>query len=162
MDLSFSTSAGEGAWSLEECSLGAVENGFDAVRLNATGVADPEQVLSVGPAKISDVLNERGIYLAALSAHSNLLHDDAKEREAAAEKLTRAVDAASLLGSPVVVTHAGSPVSHHFYGTYSYPPGNPTDRSAELVDRFKEMYGPIVDHSADRPRLRRTDGKHRL
>ena len=60
------------------------------------------------------------------------------------------LNAAAALGTPVVVTHAGSPVSHHFYGTYSYPPGNPTDRAAELVEQFKAMYGPVVDHAADK------------
>ena len=40
MDLSFSTSAGDGGWSLAECAAWAKTNGFDAIRPNATGVVE--------------------------------------------------------------------------------------------------------------------------
>ena len=144
MDLSFATGAGGNGWTLRECAAWAKENDFDAVRLSASGVADPGRVLREGPDEINDTLRAHGLYLAALTAHQNLLHDDPAEREAAAERLTRAVEAAGVLGAPVVVTHAGSPVSHHFYGPYSAPPGNPRDRSVELVGRFREMFAPVV------------------
>jgi len=144
VDISFATSAGRGGWSLKECARWARENDFDAVRLGASGVADPDRVLREGPEEVRDTLRSEGIYLAALSAHQNLLHDDAAEGEAAAARLSKAICAASALGAPVVVTHAGSPVGYRFYGMYSQPPGNPGDRSAELVRRFKERFTPMV------------------
>lgn len=150
MDLSFSTGAGGSAWPLEECARWARQNDYDAVRLGASGVADPGRVLAHGPGEVLDILKAHGLYLAALTAHQNLLHDDAEERGAAAARLKKAVEAASRLGAPVVITHAGSPVSHHFYGPYSAPPGNPRDRSRELVGRFREMFAPVVDLAADR------------
>ena len=149
MDISFATGAGGKSWSVEECAQWARENDFDAVRLSAAGAADPDRVLQAGPGEITGALEAQGLYLAALSAHNNLLHDDPAERAAAAERLSRAIEAARVLGAPVVVTHAGSPVGHHFYGNYSHPPGNPEDRSVELVGRFKEMVAPIVKQAGD-------------
>ncbi len=144
MDLSFATGAGGNGWSLQACAAWAKAHDFDAVRLSAGGVADPDRVLREGPDEVRDTLKAHGLYLAALTAHNTLRHDDASEREAASARLMKAVEAASVLGTPVVVTHAGSPVSHHFYGPYSAPPGNPRDRSVELVGRFKEMFTPVV------------------
>ena len=60
------------------------------------------------------------------------------------ENLKRAIEATSILGAPVLVTYAGSPVSWHFYGQFSSDPGNPGDRSVELVGRFKEMWTPVI------------------
>ena len=37
-----------------------------------------------------------------------------------------------------------------FYGTYSYPPGNVSDRSDELVGRFAEMFEPVVNAAEDK------------
>ena len=150
MDISFSTGAGGNAWSLEECAKWARENDFDCVRLSTSGVADPEQVFEVGPDEIKETLARHGLYLAALSAHQNLLVDEEEDAEAAAERMRKSIEAASLLGAPVVITQAGVPkefvgrFAGRFYGMYSAPPGNPDDRSVELVQRFKERYAPIV------------------
>ena len=144
VEISFATSAGGKAWGIDECARWARENDFDAVRLNTHGVADPARVIQDGGATIRDALATQGIYVAALSAHNNLLDDDLGERDAAAQRLRNAIEAARILGAPVVVTHAGSPVGWHFYGQFSSQPGNPSDRSLELVERFKTMYTPIV------------------
>ena len=147
MDISFSTSAGGKGWTLAACAAWAREHDFDAVRLRASGVVAPERVLETGPDEVNSVLEAHGVYLAALTAHNNLLDDDPAEREAAARRLSEALETARVLGVPAVVTHAGSPVGYHFYGMYSHPPGNPGDRSLELVDRFREMYTPLVQQA---------------
>ena len=162
MDISFFTSAGGDAWSLEECAGWAKENGFDAVRLSASGAVDPDRILAEGPGEIQRVLEDHGVYLAALSAHNNLLDDNAQEAEAAADRLRKAIEAASLLGTPVVVTHAGSPVGSRFYGQYSSQPGNSGDRSVELVERFRERYEPIVRLAEDRGVTIALDGAVRM
>lgn len=150
MDISFSTGAGGGTWSLEECAKWAKENDFDAIRLHASGVVAHDNILQQGPEEVNGMLKEYGIYLAALTAHNNLLDDDAEAREAAATRLKNAIETASILGVPVVVTHAGSPVSWHFYGQFSSTPGNPQDRSIELVERFQQMYTPIVKFAEEK------------
>ena len=150
MDISFQTGAGGGAWSLDECAKWANENDFDAIRLSTSGVADPDKVKSEGCGEIKDTLKSHGIYLAALTAHNNLLDDDPQVRQAAETRLRNAIETANILGTPVVVTHAGSPVSWHFYGQFSSTPGNPGDRSVELVERFKQIYTPIVKFAEEK------------
>ncbi len=162
MDISFFTSAGGDAWSLDECARWAKENGFDAVRLSAGGAVDPDRVLAEGPDAVSATLKKYGIYLAALSAHNNLLDDDPELADAGEDRLRKSIMAASVLGAPVVVTHAGSPVGWHFYGQYSSPPGNPGDRSLELVDRFRERFEPIVRLAEDRGVTIALDGAVRM
>jgi len=150
MDISFQTSAGGSAWSLDECAKWARENDFDAIRLSTSGIADTDKVISEGGDGIKDTLKSYGIYLAALSAHNNLLDDDPQMREAAATRLRNAIETANILNAPVVVTHAGSPVGWHFYGQFSSTPGNPGDRSVELVERFKQMYTPMVKFAEEK------------
>ena len=114
MDLSFSTSAGNGGWSLAECAAWAKANGFDAIRPNATGVVEPSVIIQSGGEAVKEILDAHGIYLAAITAHSNLLDDDRETRENARDALMQAIEATHILGAPVVVTYAGSPVSWHF------------------------------------------------
>lgn len=163
MDTSFSTGAGgENTWRLDECARWARENDFDAVRLSTSGIADSDRVLAEGPAEINETLKTHGIYLAALSAHNNLLDDDMESADAAAERLRKAIESASLLETPIVVTHAGSPDGFRFYGQYSSPPGNPSDRSEELVGRFKERYTPLVKLAEDHGVTIALDGAVRM
>ena len=138
MDICFSTSVGGESWDLKSCARWAQENDFDAVRLHVDGIA------GFARGEVLEPLADEGIYLAALTAHNNLLSDDESERESASSRLMAAIETASGLDVPVVITHAGSPVGYQFYGMYSQPPGNPGDRSVELVARFKEMFEPVV------------------
>ncbi|MBI2191325.1 MAG: sugar phosphate isomerase/epimerase [Planctomycetes bacterium] len=148
--MSFSTQAGGQAWALRECARWAKANGFDAVRLSNQGVIPPEGCPADSGAEILDTLRSEGVTLAAITAHSNLLDENAGQADAAERRLRSAIENASRLHVPVVVTHAGSPVGWHFYGQFSSPPGNPGDRSAELVRRFRDRFGPVVSFAADR------------
>ena len=153
MDISFPTTVGtEGAWSLEEMADWASEHGFDCVRLAITGVADPEVVIREGPDRITETLASRGLYLAALQAGSrpSVLDADPEVSARYQARLLRAVEAAAVLGAPVVVTNTGSPCSWHFYGMPSIPPGNPTYRVDEVVQAFKEKFTPVVRLAEDK------------
>ena len=66
MDLSFSTSAGNGGWSLAECAAWAKANGFDAIRPNATGVFESSAIIQSGGEAVKEILGANGIYLACL------------------------------------------------------------------------------------------------
>ncbi len=152
MDISFQTAAGDGeGWSLPECATWAQANDFDSVRLADRGAADSERILSEGPAEVTETLASHGLYLACISAHCNLLDDDTSRRNAEQERLIRAIDSASRLQCPVVITGSGSPVRNgRFYGSFSSPPGSPDDRSDELVERFRQMFAPVVEVAEDR------------
>lgn len=150
MDICFSTSVGGGAWSLQECSEWSIANNFDAIRPNVNGLFEPNKIIESEGEEVKDLLSELSIYIAALTAHCNLLDDDLDTRNNARERLIEAIQAAHILDIPVVVTYAGSPVSWHFYGQFSSDPGNPGDRSVELVGRFKEMWTPVVEYAEDK------------
>ncbi len=150
MHISFSTNIGGGAWSLAECAEWAKANDFDAVRPGTNGLFEPNQIIQSKGEDVKEILSSTDIYLAALTAHSNLLDDDAEKRETARDALMKAIEAAHILDIPVVVTYAGSPVSWHFYGQFSSEPGNPGDRSVELVERFKVMWTPVVQFAEEK------------
>ena len=150
MKISFSTTVGSGAWSLEECAEWAKSNDFDSIRPNASGLFEPKQIIQTDGVEVKRYLSQTDIFVAALTAHSNLLDDDLETRENARHSLLKAIEAAHILDIPVVVTYAGSSVSWHFYGQFSSDPGNPGDRSMELVDRFNEMWTPVVKFAEEK------------
>ena len=145
MDISFMTSAGDGAWSLEECARWAADHDFDCVRLADRGVLDSERILTEGPDEVKETLAAHDLYLACVTAHCNLLDDEEEVRMAEQARLIRAIESARALDCPVVITGSGAPVRNgQFYGMFSSNPGNPTDRCDELVERFREMFTPVV------------------
>ncbi len=146
MDISFFTSAGgQNNWSLEECARWAKEHDFDCVRLSDSGALDSDRILKEGPSQVKDTLAAQGLYLACLTSHCNLLDDEAQVRQAQQARLIKAIHSASVLGTPVVLTGSGAPVRNgQFYGMFSSPPDNGSDRCTELVARFKEMFTPVV------------------
>ena len=150
MDISFMTGAGGGGWSLEECARWTREHDFDCVRLSDSGALDSDLILKEGPDEVRETLARHEIYLACISSHCNLLDDDVQVRQAEQTRLIKAIKSARALECPVVVTGSGAPVKNgQFYGMYSSPPDNPGDRSGELVERFQEMFAPVVEVAED-------------
>jgi sugar phosphate isomerase/epimerase len=151
MDISFMASAGEeGNWSLEECARWARENDFDCVRLADRGALDSQKMIDGGATEVRDTLGQNDIYLSCITAHHNLLDDDENAARAEQERLIKAIQSARALDCPVIITSSGSPVRNgQFYGMFSSPPGNPTDRSDELVERFRLMFGPVMEVAED-------------
>ena len=150
MDISFMTGAGGGGWSVDECARWAKENDFDCVRLSDSGALDSDHILTEGPGEVTEALARHEIYLACISSHCNLLDDDAEVRQAQQERLIKALKSARALECPVVVCGSGAPVKNGvFYGMYSSPPGNPGDRCDELVERFREMFTPVLKVAED-------------
>ena len=149
MDISFQADGGD--WSLEECAAWAQANDFDCVRLTDSGVLESDRILTEGPDEVFETLDNHGLYLACITSHCNLLHDDENVRRSEQTRLKKAILSASVLECPVVITGSGAPVKNgRFYGMYSSPPGNPSDRSEELVERFEKMFTPVVKVAEDK------------
>ena len=73
------SAGGTDNWSLDECARWAREHDFDCVRLNDSGALDSDHILSVGPDAVLSTLRQHDLYLAALTAHYNLLDDDREQ-----------------------------------------------------------------------------------
>ena len=151
MDISFMTSAGgDGNWSLDECARWAKENDFDCVRLGDTGTLESKEIINGGASQVNEILSKHDIYLSCITAHHNLLDDDYETAHAEQTKLIDAIKSARKLECPVIITSSGSPVRNgQFYGMFSSPPGNPSDRSDELVERFRVMFEPVLEVAED-------------
>ena len=150
MDFAFPATIGPGHWQLEDLAIWAHEHQFDGIRLVGRDEADPDVILREGPDRIVSTLKRHGLYVSAYNAHTALLHADTDEAERNAARLHDCIDAAALLGAPVVITNTGSPYAWHFYGTPSIPPGNPTDKVAEVVELFRERFTPAVRHAEEK------------
>ena len=147
MDISFYTTAGaENTWSLQECAMWARGHDFDCIRLTDRGVLDAQLVLEQGgAAQVKETLAAQDVYLSCIAAHCNLLDDDVEVREAESQRLQRAIRTSRAVDCPVVICGSGAPVKNgQFYGMYSSPPGNASDRTDELVDRYREMFAPVA------------------
>ena len=146
MDISFMTSAGSAnEWSLDECAAWAKKHDFDCVRLADRGALDSDAVLERGPEPVRETLEKHGVYLACITSHCNLLDDDEAKRHAEQQRLLKALASARALDCPVVLTGSGAPVRNgQFYGMFSSPPGNASDRCDELVARYREMFTPVA------------------
>ena len=151
MDISFMASAGEeGNWSLTECALWAKKNDFDCVRLANRGALDSQKMIDGGAGEVRATLSEHDIYLSCITAHHNLLDDDDEMATAEQQRLIKAIQSARALECPVIITSSGSPVRNgQFYGMFSSPPGNASDRSDELVERFRVMFEPVMAVAED-------------
>ena len=153
MDISFMTNAGgTDQWSLDDCARWAKEHDFDCVRLSDTGGAiDSDKILTEGPDEALETLKTHDLYLACITAHHNLLDDDQEKAHSEQDKLIRTIESASSLSCPVIITSSGSPVRNgQFYGMFSSEPGNPSDRSDELVERFRVMFEPVIKVAEDK------------
>ncbi|NKB69423.1 MAG: TIM barrel protein [Candidatus Latescibacteria bacterium] len=146
MDISFMTNAGGSGWSLDECAAWAQAHDFDCVRLGDSGALDSDHILAGGAVQVSQTLADHDLYLACLTSHCNLLDDDQSQAQAESQRLIKAIKSARALDCPVVLTGSGAPVRNgQFYGMFSSPPGNPSDRCDELVDRFAAMFTPVME-----------------
>ena len=151
MDISFMTSAGgDGNWTLEECALWAQKNDFDCVRLADSGALESKKIINGAASQVNDILSKHDVYLSCITAHHNLLDDDQIIAEQEQQKLIEAIKSSRALDCPVIITSSGSPVRNgQFYGMFSSPPGNPSDRSDELVERFQVMFKPVMEVAED-------------
>ena len=100
MDISFQTSAGDGAWDLEECAAWAARHDFDCVRLADSGALESNRILTEGPDEVLETLKRHDLYLACITSHCNLLDDSEEMRTAEQSRLIRAIESAARLGVP--------------------------------------------------------------
>lgn len=102
------------------------------------------------PGPMREVLAEHEMAVTAIAPMLNLLTPDLPKRELRIAALKQAIDATAALGADVVVTYGGSTAGMHFLGLPAVGPNHPTNKLAENVQAFREVYTPLASYAEDR------------
>lgn len=147
---------------LEQSVAWAAANGLQGMEVNIGpgypvtdgaglhGHLDLDRILADGPEPVRALFDRHGIELTALAPMVNLLTSDAALRAERIDLMHRTIDAAAALGCPLVVTFAGSGYGMHFYGLPGVGDDHPSNRVADNLAGYAEVYGPIAEHAEAR------------
>jgi len=129
-----------GGESLEHVFQFAGENGFAALEV-ASGPGsrhlDPLTFTSERAKEIQKLMEAHKVSISSLAAYINLTDGDPSRREANINVVTKAVDAAAMLGVEVVCTMAGMPV-----------PGK--DKMKTIEEDCARIFPGLCDHAASK------------
>lgn len=136
--------------------------GLEAIEINAGpgyapiaggefgGHLDLAAVAAGESGPVRDLLAEHQIHLTALAPMLNLLTPDLTLRQERIDAFTQAIDACVALGCDVVVTYGGSTAGMHFLGLPAVGPNHPSNKLAENVAAFREVFTPLAAYAEDR------------
>jgi sugar phosphate isomerase/epimerase len=160
MKIGFASLVGLPPIPLEESVAWAAVNGLQGMEVNIgpgypvtdggslRGHLDLDRLLIDGPESVRALFDEHGIELTALAPMINLLTSDDGLRAQRVAYMEQTIDAAAALGCPLVVTFAGSGHGMYFYGLPGVGDSHSSNKVAENLDRFAEVYGPLADRAA--------------
>ncbi len=136
--------------------------GLEAVEINAGpgfrpigdagfgGHIDLRAAANGDTGQILDLLAEQDMTVTAVAPMLNLLTPDMALRHERVIALTRAIDACVALKAAVVVTYGGSTAGMHFLGLPAVGPDHPSNKLAENVRAFREVFTPLARYAEDR------------
>jgi sugar phosphate isomerase/epimerase len=136
--------------------------GLEAVEINAGPTYQPIAGAAYGghidlaavaggeAGPVRDLLAEQGLGVTAVAPMLNLLTPDPARRAERLATMHQAIDAAVALGTDVVVTYGGSTAGMFFLGLPAVGPNHPSNKLAENVAAFKEVFTPLAGYAADR------------
>lgn len=140
----------------------AAANGLETIEVNVgptfrriadasyPGHLDLDAIVRDGPGPVTELLAAHGVTISALAPMLNLLTPDASLRDERIAVLRRAIDACAVLGVPTAVTYAGSAFGMYFWGLPAVGPNHPSNKVAENLAIFREVYTPLADYAAER------------
>jgi len=140
----------------------AAEHGLTALEVNVgpsypridgapfPGHLDLAAIVRDGPGPVAELLARHGVEIASLAPMLNLLTADLALREARIAEVRLAIDACAALGVGTLVTFAGSAFGMHFSGMPGVGDDHPSNRVADNLAIFKDVYGPLAAYAADR------------
>lgn len=114
------------------------------------GHLDVEAIVRDGPGATQELLDAHGMEIFSLAPMMNLLSADPDKRAMRIAYMKQTIDAAVALGVSTVVTFTGSAFGMHFYGTPGVGEGHPSNRVADNLRIFGEVYGPMAAYAEDR------------
>ncbi len=136
--------------------------GLDAIEVNVgptfphiadaahPGHLDLDAILRDGPGHTHALLAKHSMTIASLAPMLNLLTPDLDLRQRRIAAFRQTIDACATLGVPTVVTYGGSAFGMQFYGLPGVGPNHPSNRLAENVALFTEVFTPLADYAASR------------
>jgi sugar phosphate isomerase/epimerase len=140
----------------------AAANDFEALELNVganfppiagapfPGHLDLAGIARDGPGQIPDLLHEHAVEIASLAPMVNLLTADLVLRERRIAEFRTAIDACVRLGVGTIVTFTGSAYGMHFWGLPGVGDGDPSNRVADNLRTFRDVYGPLAEYAGER------------
>jgi len=162
LDIGFATLIGVEPMPFADLVQRASEHGITALEVNVgpafpriggapyPGHLDLGAIVRDGPGPIDDLLGRHGVRIASLAPMLNLLTGDLALREERVASVRLAIDACAALGVPTLVTFAGSAFGMHFWGMPGLGDSHPTNRVADNLRIFTEVYGPLAAYAEDR------------
>jgi len=162
MNIGFATLIGVEPTPFPELVAWAGANGLRALEVNIGpgytkidgapfgGHLDIDAIVRDGPGPVQELLDQHGVQIASLAPMMNLLSADLAKREERIAYVKKALDACQLLGVDTLVTFTGSSFGMHFYGTPGVGDGHPSNRVADNLRIYKEVYGPIAGYAEQR------------
>jgi sugar phosphate isomerase/epimerase len=115
-----------------------------------SGHLDVASIAKNGPGEIPELLDKHGVEIVSLAPMVNLLTADLAKRETRIADFKNVIDAAVKLGVETVVTFCGSSFGMHFYGLPGVGDGHSSNRVADNLRIFQEVYGPMAAYAEDR------------
>ncbi len=114
------------------------------------GHLDVEAIVRDGPGETLDLIAAHNVEIVSLAPMMNLLTADLAKREMRVAYMKQTIDAAKALGVDTVVTFTGSAFGMNFYGTPGVGDGHASNRVADNLRIYKEIYGPMSAYAEDR------------
>jgi len=161
MKIGFASLIGVEPMPLADLLTWSAANGLEAIEVNVgsnfpvigdvdfPGHLDLARIAKNGPGDILELAAAARVELSSLAPMINLLSADLVKREARIQEFRIAIDAAVKLNIDTVVTFTGSSYGMHFWGMPGVGDGHPSNRVADNLAIFKEVYGPLADYAGE-------------
>lgn len=162
MKIGFSTLVGIEPTPFAELVAWSAANGITALEVNVgpgyapidgadfPGHLDLPSILREGPARTHELLASHGVEIVSLAPMLNLLTADLARREEQIAYMRLTIDACALLGIGTVVTFTGSAFGMNFFGLPGVGEGHASNKVADNLRLFEEIYGPMADYAESR------------
>jgi sugar phosphate isomerase/epimerase len=140
----------------------ASANRFDAIEVNVganfapigdasfPGHLDLVDIARSGPGDLPELLATYNVEIASLAPMVNLLTADLALRELRIAEFRIVIDVAAALGVSTVVTFTGSAFGMHFWGMPGVGDGHSSNRVADNLRIFTDVYAPLADYAGER------------
>jgi sugar phosphate isomerase/epimerase len=162
MNIGFASLIGVEPMPFASLVAAASERGLPAIEVNVgpnypvidgasfPGHLDLAAIVEHGAGPVEEILGDSGVTIASLAPMINLLTADPALRAQRIAYLRLTIDACVTLGVKTVVTFTGSAYGMHFWGTPGVGDNHSSNRVADNLQHFRDVYGPLASYAEER------------